>query len=182
MKLHLPHGSWLLTIPLAALGLGYVYFFYLPARKAMAEIRDEVKAKQEYIDKAQMVPAQLLSVQTELDKAKSYTAACDKAGLAGAELPTLFGRIAEVAKRSGAATTRFTPESAVKHDKIKRVPLTVALTGTFPQVEEFIRGLESLPARIWIGSLKMDASEKSGRSVKLEISLDVFANNSEDSD
>jgi len=172
MKSKIPRGSWIVTVPVAVVGVIYVVFFFLPGKRAIGELRDRIQAHQEGIDQAAMVAAVLPAVQKDLKKAEDYNTAWEKNAPAVAEAAALHGKINALALAAGAELTRLDPG-----ERIQQIPLSVRCTGSFAQISGFLRSLEELPETLWIDSLNLESPEENRGIVQCEITLVVFADN-----
>jgi len=182
MKTKIPRGSWIVTVPVAAVAVVYVVLFFLPGKRAIGELREKIQQHQECIDQATAVAAMLPAVQKELQKAEDYNTAWEKQAPAVGEAAALHGKINALALAVGAELTRLEPTPVVPYDKIQQIPLTVSCTGSFAQISGFLRSLEELPQTLWIDSLSLEKPEEAGEAVECELSLVVFADNPENSD
>ncbi len=182
MKTKARRGSWMVTVPLAAAAVIYVTLVFLPGRRAIGEARDQIQQKQAYIAQSASLPMALNTAQRQLQKTRAYTAAWKEHAPTAGELSALYGKVHALAKAAGATTTRFDPEPVIPLDTISKIPLTVGCTGTFDQVCEFLRSLETLPMTVWVDAIKIEKLTGSEGFVVCELSLVVFADNPEISD
>ena len=72
----------------------------------------------------------------------------------------MLGRIHQEADAAGVRITRFDPQAPVVYEKLRRVPVVVGCTGSFSQIYEFIRKLETMPTSVWVGALRMEKDVK----------------------
>ena len=60
-KARFSRGNWIVTLPLAAAAVAYVMLGFLPGRKAIGELQQQVQQKQDYMSAtASVAPALLL--------------------------------------------------------------------------------------------------------------------------
>jgi len=182
MKNNIRRGSWFVTVPLAAVAVAYVAFVFLPGRRAVGELKQQISQKQEFITQATGVVTSLGTTREELEGTRAYNGAWRQRAPAARKLSAFYGQIYELTKAAGTATTRFDPEPVVTRNQIREIPLTMGCAGSFAQVYEFLRGLEGLPAEIWVDRLQLEKSSEKGGLVNCELSLVVFACNPENSD
>jgi Tfp pilus assembly protein PilO len=182
MKDKAAQGSLLVTAGLAVFSLIYLFFFLLPGWNAMGQVRSQVRLKRDYVMQSASTIAALAATQQEIDKTAAFNRQSARELPCLAESANVFSQITETAKTSGATTTRFDPEPAVKHDKLSHVAITMGLTGRPGQLYDFVRRLEGLPLRIWVESLKLGRPTKDGGNGTGELSLVIFVDNSEESD
>lgn len=170
-------GSWLVTIALAAIGIIHIVFVFFPGRNVITQLRTEIESRQLYISNADRISAALAAAQQELLEARSYIENWQRAAIIVHRLPVLYGNINTISNRAGTATTRFEPQMIVDLGLLRQIPIHMAFTGTFAQIHEFIRSMESLPQTIWIESLQFNKSGQIGGNILCEIDLVVFSDN-----
>jgi len=175
-------GSWIVTVPLAAAAVAYLVVVFLPGRRAIATLQEEVTNKQEYVVQAAGVAKGLATTQQDLEKTFAYTANWKKHAPAEGERATLYGKIHELAKAAGTLTTRFDPKPVNSRSRIRDYPLTMGCAGTFAQIHELLRSLETLPVEIWVDTVLIKKGSEHGDSVVCEVNLVVFTDNPENSD
>ena len=175
-------GNWVVTVPMAAVAVAYVTLFFLPGRKAVDELRSQIKLKRDCVAQASGLAAMLQFQQQQLDQAKAYGAAWRERAPLVEERSALEGKIHALAEAAGVTTTRFNPEAIIPHETIKEVPVAIECNGTFAQVCTFLGSLESLPLPIWINSTAMEKIDATTEYVKCEITVVVFTDNPNNSD
>ena len=176
-EIKLNRGSWLVTIPLVAIAMIHIVFVFFPGRDVITRLRTEIESRQLYISNADGVSAALAAAQQELLEARTYIENWQRAAFIVHRLPVLYGNINDLSNRAGTATTRFEPQMLVELGLIRQIPIHMACTGTFAQIHEFIRSLESLPQTIWIDSLQFNKPGQNGGNISCEIDLVVFSDN-----
>ncbi|MBN2477612.1 MAG: type 4a pilus biogenesis protein PilO [Pirellulales bacterium] len=181
-KSRIYRGSWIVTVPMVAIAVGYVTLFFMPGRQAIGETRQQIEQKQDYIAEAATLATALRATQQQLDAAEQYAKSWEDRSPAGGEISALYGKINALAERAGATTTRFDPEPVVAHDTIREIPLAMACTGSFGRIFEFLRSLEELPVEIWVKQCRLENLSGSRGSVNCELTLIVFADNRKNSD
>jgi Tfp pilus assembly protein PilO len=170
-------GSWLVTIPLVAIAVIHIVFVFFPGRNVITRLRAEIESRQLYISNADGISAALAAAQQELLEARTYIENWQRTALMVHRLPVLYGNINNISNRAGTGTTRFEPQMLIEMGLIRQIPIHMACTGTFAQIHEFIRSLESLPQTIWIDSLQFNKTGQNGGNVLCEIDLVVFSDN-----
>ncbi len=174
-------GSWLVTIPLVAMAVVHIVFAYLPGRRLIAELRGQIEYRQFYMSDAAEVSQKLIAAKQELDTVNSYIETWRNSSPVINNLPLLFGNINSLSKKAGAAATRFEPQPIIELAHLRQIPVNMAYTGTFEQIYEFIRTLESMPEVIWINSMRLDKTSQIGNNILSEINLVIFSDNPESS-
>lgn len=175
------HSSLLLICAIAAATLGYVFCFFMPGMRAVADIRQRINVKQDYINDAPRITNIIKQVQEELDSTKAYVAAQRKRCPTQAELTALFGSINRLARDNRTKITRFEPQTTVNLETLAKLPVLFTVEGSFANVHAMIGALEKLPSAIWIDELRLDASGEGGKTVQCNLTLDVFVDNHEKS-
>jgi Tfp pilus assembly protein PilO len=175
-------GSWIVTVSLVAAAVAYMLLIFLPGRRAIGELREQLGRKQSFLAQNASLAQALTAARHELEKAETYCAAWKQRAPAEGELSALYGKINELTKAAGTITTRFDPKPVAVHERTREIPVTMGCTGTFAEVFALLRSLESLPPTIWLDTVQFKKNGETGASVAAEINLVVFANNSEDSD
>jgi Tfp pilus assembly protein PilO len=175
-------SSWVVTLSLAAIAIVYLKFVWLPGRRAIQEMSQQVEMKQAFLAQSTGVAAMLVGVQHQVDRADSIASEWDKASPGKRGIPQLYGTINSLAKEAHLATGRFDPQPFVTHERLREIPLTMSCTGSFSQLHEFLRELEGLPATIWVDSIRLEKLAPPAQDVQCELSLVVFTNNPQDSD
>jgi Tfp pilus assembly protein PilO len=171
-------GTWIVTLTLAAAAGGYGLFVYLPGRKALAELRNEIRRKQDYVAAHSTLPIQLKTAQDELAAAQTVNQQWRQRAAAGSTAP-LYGKLYELAKQSGVTPTRFDPQSPQTLATLRRAPLNLTLTGDFAKVHAFLCRLEELPNPLWLDGVQVKRLGSTAGSVIVEVNLAIFADNRE---
>jgi len=182
MKTSIHRGSWLVTLPVAGLAVAYVLGWYVPGRRQIEQLSEELAADEEFVALADAVAPAIQTTRHQLQECLAYNAAWTESAPAQAELSALFGKIHALARASGSTTIRFDPEPPVVLDKLRRIPVVLGCTGSFAQIAEFLHHLEALPQAIWIEGLKIEQSRQDRESVECQLELLIFADNPDDSD
>jgi Tfp pilus assembly protein PilO len=175
-------SSWTVTLPLAAIAVAYVSLVWLPGRRAILEVQEQVETKRQFVSQATELSQALAISQRELDKAEAVVARWEQASPQKRTIPAFYGKINALAKDAGLAIARFDPQAFVVHEKIEEIPITVGCSGGFAQVFDFLRGIEQLPATVWVESIKLEKSDKDTKDVRCELDLVVFSDNPRSSD
>ena len=175
-------SSWIVTLSLAALAIVYLKFAWLPGRRVIQEMSQQVETKQAFLAQSTGLSAMLIGVQHELDRANSIVAQWEKASPGKRDIPQLYGKINSLAKEAHLATGRFDPQPFITHEKLHEIPLAVSCSGTFVQIHDFLRNVEGLPATIWVESMRIEKTAPATKDVQCELNVVVFSDNPQDSD
>jgi Tfp pilus assembly protein PilO len=174
-------GSLIVIVPVAAVVAAYVLWVYLPGKRAIADLREQIRTKQDYVLESEKLTKALREGKQELTRTETYVAACRRRASEEKDLGNILGLIHESANKARVRITRFDPQPPTSYERLRRVPVVVGLVGQFEQIHVFLRSLEGMPTYIWIGSVKMDVDTKSGKDIVGEIKFDVFVGNSDGS-
>jgi Tfp pilus assembly protein PilO len=175
-------SSWIVTPCLAAIAAAYLTFVWMPSRRAIKELHEQVEAKQQLVAQATTLSAMLATSQQDLDKSQAVATAWEKAAPGKRDIPSFYGRINALAKDAGLTISRFDPQSFLTYEKFQEIPITIAGSGNFAQVYEFLRLVESLPVYVWVDSLRIEKAAQNAKTVQCEISMAIFSNNKQNSD
>ena len=182
MNTKIRRSSWIVTLPVAGLAAAYAYFFYLPGQRAITQGAEELAAAEAFVDQARDLDLIVEPTEQQLSQTRQYNEVWEKAAPSEGGLFALLGEINRLCKESGATATQFDPEEAVRHQRVRRIPLLLGCTGSFRQMCRFLHALEDLPQTIWIEGLRIKQSGQNGELVHCELSLAIFDNNPDDSD
>jgi Tfp pilus assembly protein PilO len=175
-------NSWLITVPVTIAAIAYVSLMFLPNKRAIDRLREEIRSKQEYLAEANGLSNQVASREQELAKTREYVASRQKYLPQESDLPALYARIHEAAQAAHARVTRFDPQPAVPYERLRRIPVTLTCSGSYQHMVELLRGLEGMPSAVWMEVVKIDKVGDSAKDVNCELSLVVFSGSSENSD
>ena len=175
------YNSWFITVPVLALSLAFVFWFYRPTQSQIHEMRAELEEKQTILAAALSLPVKLEQTNRELAETRAFVAAWR---LAAPEhkLAEVCGELAGLVTAAGAKATKLEPEPAVHYHYLTRVPLTLACEGTFPQIYHVLRRLEQMPQSIWIEDLRLTRDSKNATTVSCVLKLAIFSGQSNPAD
>ncbi len=171
-------SSWIVTLSLAAIAVVYMTIVWMPGRKAILEMQSQIDAKRTFLTQSTTQSAALLGIQKELDRTKTVVTQWENAAPKKKNLAKLFGTIDSLAKDAHLAVSRFDPQPFVLHEKLREIPLAIKCSGSFAEIFNFIRQVESLPVALWVDSLRIERPSQDGKNTECEVSLVVFSNNS----
>jgi len=178
----LPRGNWAIILPLAA-GVGlYLWLFFLPGMRATAEIREELRNKQEEVLGQDELRKSEQDIQQELTATQAFNKAWDAHAPSDPEVAALFGKITEQANLAGVTTTRFEPQAGVDYELFRQVPLQMSVKGTYAEIYALLAGLEQLGQTIWIDNVALDATQTESTTLGCDLQLVVFADSTKNSD
>lgn len=176
------HYTWAVTLVLAGAALAYVFGVFLPRMRAISAVRQRVTSKHELIAKAAKLAPTVAHLTGELSATCEYVSREQQRLALPADLPRLYGQISNLVSASGGATGRLEPQAAVTLAQLRKVPLTLSVSGSFESISRILAALEALPACIWVEDLRIDAQRETGGNVKADMLLAIFVDNHDISD
>lgn len=160
-----------------------VCFVFLPRQRAIADLRRQIKSRQQYIMESQHLDAKIVKMENDLAAACNYVDGCARQTPVDGDLDIVFGSIANEAKSSGVVTNRFQPHAEQKGEAaIKQMTATLVTEGSFHQLLDFLGRLEQLPLTFWIDRLQLQRAEDESDRLTCEMDLVIFADNPGNSD
>jgi Tfp pilus assembly protein PilO len=171
-----------MTLPLAAIAVGFVALAFVPEQRRTQALRDEMHLKQDFILAAGKTGVRLHELHDELAETRRYNAHWHGGERGSAQITALYGQIAQLAQIAGITTTRFAPGAPKEIEQLRRIPLDVVCHGSFAQIQTFLASLEACQQPVWLDDLKLEANSEYGGSVRCELALAAFIDNSEKSD
>ena len=182
MSSKLRNHSWIITAPLAASAVAYLFFLFLPRMRDIKAVMAEMRGKQEIIDRTASLRPAIELAEREMQEASLYLDKWHARCALPSELPTIFSKISYLAKANGTITKRFEPQQPVDYQTLDKMRVTLVVSGGFAAIEQLIKNLEELPVTVWIEALKMESAREAGQTTTCEVSLAIFTRNNEKSD
>ncbi|MCE9555014.1 MAG: type 4a pilus biogenesis protein PilO [Planctomycetes bacterium] len=182
MKTLAPRSSWLITIGLVVVSVGYLYFVFMPARRGIEKLREELSQKQAYLAQQPGLKSSLASVESELGHTQEYVDQWRSHAPAAGELSSTYGAIHRLVTSAGVEVEKFDPQNVTSLETVRKIPIRLTAEGSFAQMHALLRGLEEMPASPWVESLRIERGKDAEAPLKGEITLVIFAANPEISD
>ncbi len=179
---HSQRTNWMVILPLAAGAVAYLVFVFLPCQRTAAELRSQLREKQEYLTYTASVGTALAAGEKELQAARHYRNQRLARAPSVAHISNLFAKIHRVERDSGVHIIRFDPQPLEAKQYVSIMPLSVGCMGSFFQVCSLLHSLESIPADIWVRKLQLEKMASSGENIQCWIDLAIFADNQDKSD
>ena len=178
-----PHRkTWIVALLALAFALAYLFVLYLPGRRQVSELSDDLRSKQEYLATTDTLAAMLEATRGRLDATRQYNDTWAASVPSDVDVAAILGRVNALAVASGCTPTRFDPEPVVAMDKLRRVPVALGCTGEFTQISQFLYDIETLPRFVWIDRLHIESTGEAGGLIECELDLIIFAGNPDNSD
>lgn len=169
--------QWLVPAAILAVAAAYLGLGYLPGRRAVAQLHQELETKQQPVAAATSVVAGLGACDRELTETQAFVKDWKKKNSAEHGMAALFAEIHRLAKQAGVTLVRFEPHSTQAFETLQRGSLSLACTGSYAQLHDFLYCVESLPCSLWAESVQVKKTGEVTENVFAEISLVVFTNN-----
>lgn len=175
-------NSWVFALVVGAAVAGYVFLVFLPGQRATAELRQQFTQQQEYVLQCGQLGPKIAGLERELKHTRAFNKAWHASAPSEERLAHVFVAITEHANRSGANIVRFEPQPAEQLEYLQRVPVEMAVEGSFAQLFALIGRLESMQAEFWIDSFDVQAVPATPGRLRCELRLALFAGGTEISD
>jgi Tfp pilus assembly protein PilO len=175
-------SSWFVTLPVAGLAIGYLYFVFFPTAAAIRETRGEIRLKQDYISQTEKLHQTVTQLEQNLNEVQQYTQQWRRQAPIPGQLSDLFGKISSCARECGALITRFEPQTEIALEHLHRVPVQMDLACSYSTLCHLLAELEQLPETIWIDEVRIEKVKENGKDMKCALKLDVFAGDFKKSD
>lgn len=182
MKTLAPRSSWLITLGLAAVSAGYLYFVFMPARRGIEKLREELSQKQAYLAQQPGLIVSLESAESDLSHTQEYVDQWRRKAPVAGELSGTYGAIHRLVTSAGVDVEKFDPQNVTNLETVRKIPVRLTAEGGFAQMHALLRGLEEMPASPWVESLRIERGKDAEAPLKGEITLVIFAANPEISD
>lgn len=182
MKKSFLTGGWGAIIPLTAAFGVYLFFVFLPGMKDIQRMRSEMQFNEAAVMAAADIPERLKQIDQEFIDAHKHIEKWSGISNRPSDVAEMFGKLSNLAKLAGVATTAFRPEAKQSLATLERIPLTFGCRGTSEQVKTLLASIEGLNQRIWIDDALIEKSHQNGKLVTCELKLAIFADNFEISD
>jgi Tfp pilus assembly protein PilO len=169
--------SWVLTLVLAGTAIGYVAFVFLPGQRAVGEMRRQLHEKQQFIVQADRLSFAIAKATEDVQAAHEFAEAWRSQAPSEARLAVALGRFTDHAQAAGLSVRRFDPQPPVKLETVWHSSLALAVEGSYGQMLEFLRLVESESTTTWIENLRLETAREGAGRLHCEMTLRVFADN-----
>ncbi len=180
MKEIFKKGNWLVTLPLAAVGVVYLYFLFLPAQREIDRLRGDLRAERQSVTELHERQRKIFETNEDLQRAERYVTEWKQNNTDDAA--SVLAQISDEVEKSGVQTIRFDPEATQRFETLRKTPLVLGTQGDFQQVFRMLQQLEALPSAIWIEHFHVEASGRGEHPLSNEVTLAIFTGNAENSD
>lgn len=178
MKSPLPRGSWLVTMPLLAVGLGYYFFWFSPQAEKIERLRDELRATAQSTGDAQRLAAEVRPARQRLQSTEEYVNTWRARLIEEDAVAHVYARLARLAEQSGVQPGRIAPETATRRQSLVEVPLKLEFSGRFASCVKFLSEIDRQEPFVWVEELQMSRPAGDDAIVACQVKLVVFAGQS----
>lgn len=173
--------AWLLgavAADVAVLALGWVAVV-APARSDAATLRASTTAQQAANDKQRADLVRLRQQAAQLPATRREIAQIARQIPAGVELPAMIRQLTAVGRGTSVNVTSIAPGTpaavAAGVTPLQQVPVQIAVSGSYPNVERYFGRLEALPRAVLVTSLTLQtANGSTSGAVTAQIGLRIF--------
>jgi len=176
------HRSLIISGVVASVAIAYTFLLFLPGQKSISDLRRELDEKRDFVTRNQMIATHIQSTQDDIDATQTYVDRWQARVPAPTQVTSLLGEITSAAADSGTSQLDVTPGPTERFKTIQQIPVTLAGSGSFAEVFEFVRKIEEMPQTVWIRHLSMESAGENSEALQCEIALAIFAGNTEISD
>ena len=173
---------WLFTALVGACVLAYVFAMFLPSRRATAAIRQEMEKQRTFIMAHSTDTAKIAAAERELAATIKFIETWRASAPHEARLAQVFGEITRDADETGVQIVRFEPQPVEHLERLQRIPVQMALEGSFDQIFAFLRQVEAIDVDFWITTLQVEPVTAGSPRLRCELHLAFFAGRREISD
>ncbi len=174
--------SWLALLAMGGLLAAYAYSFYLPNNQRIAELKEELAEAERQAAGAVPLISAIDATQKQLDATVTYNQAWEGAAPSEYQLAEVFERLHNLTRLAETETTRFEPQSVVPYETFLRIPVSIECRGDFARLTAVLGAIENMREPIWLRSVELRSTGQDNEIAVAELSLDIFADNLEDSD
>ncbi len=159
--------------------VAYFLFWWLPHRRRMAELQQQVQQVQQTIRLESARLKGLSDVRAELAKLQSYIAGIERQLPDQIELPRFLSGLYSLAKELGIQTVQTQPQVPSQVVELQTQAVHLTLVGDSAAIARLIYRLETGPRIVELTALQMrtDRRNKAGR-IEAEIETRLFAQQS----
>jgi len=174
--------SWMITALLASLAVAYVAFVFGPAQVEISSLRGRLNERRQHILQASGLVVPIEYATQQLAKTRLVGTQWRESAPNPTELSACFASLSAQAKASEVAIEQFNPQIAADMQVLAQHGLTVHFRGDFPQIFDFVRRIEELPAVVWLPSLRVTRDELANSALRGELNLTIFVDRTDSAD
>jgi Tfp pilus assembly protein PilO len=169
------------TLPLVGATLAFFFLLFLPEKRRIAELQDELRDKQEFLAQSNVLAATLRRTLDERRKIDEFLRDW-QAQSQPAVRSRLLADMSAAAREHQLRTTLFAPSAPVLRRQVAQLPVRWELEGSFAQIHALLAALEELSPHLWIEELRLQQGASDRDVLRAELNLLIFADRSGYSD
>jgi Tfp pilus assembly protein PilO len=168
-------SQWALLAVLSVAGaVAYVFWGFLPSRTALADLERQIAEKEIAAAEGTRVAEQIAQTTDELLAARSCAKDWSDVSPTQESLITLFRDINQLSQAAGTRNLRLEPDPVETLAAVWRAPVNVSIEGTFPQLFDFVRGVELLSGGMEFTSLEIQRASGDAEALRMKATLTIF--------
>lgn len=171
------YQHWLVSGGVLAVAVLYVVLVYVPGRATLAQMREQLETKQAPLDSSGTVLAAIAATQEELDRTERFVDRWKAENPPPAGLAPVLAELHAMAQSAGVSIVRLDPQPLQVFDTIKRGSLTLACTGSYRAVHQFLLQIERSRQQIWVDGVSIRIAGGNEGNLIAEVVLVMFADN-----
>ena len=166
--------GWLVTGGLASIALGYLFLAFFPSQRAIGTMRDQLREKQQQIEKSGELAATLVDFQQQLVKTEEIVTKWKQAAPAPTELSQVYAQVSDRARQSNVRILRLDPQPLKEYGLVIEHSVTVSVEGTFEGLFRFLQGVEGLPHTTWTRTMSIQRASEMSEDLRCDVTLTIF--------
>jgi len=175
MKNAIQRDSIMTVVSVAIVAALFVFTAYLPGRRSAIPINRSIDAAEQRLREIPVRIAELELLDAQIDRLETYLEEVDSVVPQEADLHSIIGEVAGLAKASQLKVTRLEPMPPVIANAYDVVPFRVNLSGSFAGVVEFLNGLSDQDRLFAIDELSMShPTRQAGDSITVEMRFSTY--------
>ena len=175
-------NTTLVTALLGATAIAYLFLLFMPAQRAIANLRQERNEKQQQILQSTSLAIPLVQARQRLETTEQTASQWKQAAPSPSQIVATYARLTEAAQAAGLTLRRFDPQPAADRQVIGEHNLLLAWEGKFSQLFDFVQRVEGLRQTVWIRQLNVAADSEDSETLRGELSLTIFVDLAGNSD
>jgi Tfp pilus assembly protein PilO len=181
VKFSARHDTLIAIIGTGILTIGYYWGVVSPGRVAAASIEAEISLAQGRISQIPEILAERSELQNRLKQKREELQLLETALPHESHVSDVLHQVASQAQLAGLDIARLEPLPTLEFASYSAHPFHLSCRGTFADITEFLKGLESQSRLITFGNVNFSRGNDQGggapRSVQANIDFNVFSRN-----
>lgn len=174
--------AWMMLLPLAAMTLAYLNFFFFPYNEKIEAARQELAARRNAVSRGGELADATLAAQARLHEVTEYIEQCEARLIPSGGVHELFGAINDQMTRTDVTPTHMEPARPVKLETLEQIPVTLSCKGDFQKIWSFLVTLDQQKQLFWFDRLSLQPARGDGQGLECSLDLVVFTSRAEISD